>query len=150
MTTAKRLAIGSHPSNIAFTRSPDADLLYGRVVSPLSLLRRGGVLPVLGIPKRRRISRRDGFMILRHGCRVQSLHVNASSGKSVDSTKFSERTAPALRKTSTSSIVMFIAVAARNMQTLKRSPLPSRRSLPRRDWPKEQCPPPRREERRIT
>jgi glycosyltransferase involved in cell wall biosynthesis len=47
----------------AFAQEPDADLLYGQVLIPASLRAATGIVPSLPIATRRRISRRDGFMI---------------------------------------------------------------------------------------
>jgi len=45
----------------AFVECPDADLLYGQVIIPAELQGMPGVVPVLPIARRRRISRRTGF-----------------------------------------------------------------------------------------
>ena len=50
----------------AFAREPDAELLYGRVAAPSELRGADGVLPVLNFPSRR-ISKRDGFMVIGMG-----------------------------------------------------------------------------------
>jgi glycosyltransferase involved in cell wall biosynthesis len=47
----------------AFAGDPDAELLYGQVLRPASLLLSPDVIPTLAIPERRRYSRRDGFRV---------------------------------------------------------------------------------------
>jgi glycosyltransferase involved in cell wall biosynthesis len=47
----------------AFEREPEADLLYGQVLAPEALRGAEGILPVLTIDRRERLSRRDGFRI---------------------------------------------------------------------------------------
>jgi glycosyltransferase involved in cell wall biosynthesis len=47
----------------AFQSEPDADMLYGQVLLPESLVGCAGEVPTLPIPRPRRLSRHDGFQI---------------------------------------------------------------------------------------